>query len=294
MIRPLACLLAAALPLSLLPGPAKAAEGYANCTGFIDTLPAVIGTSGTWCLRQHLSTGVATGSAILVGVNNVTIDCNDFRISNLAAGAGTGAHGIRANNRSNIIVRGCNLRGFASAVTLYGDHAIIEDNRIDGSTQQGIGITGFGYTVRRNVLADIGGSTITSIAFGIAVTGTGDVIDNTVNGMSYVPDENDNGHLDGIRVADSLGGSVKANRIRELDSTSVLGSATGISVGGTSKAVAVDDNVLVGDFAESTYGILALKPSSAVCKDNVVQDFQSNMTCTDAGGNFVDYVFDES
>ena len=83
----LACLLLAAAAAMLPPASALAAESYDNCTGFIDSLPATVSTQGTWCLRANLSTAMASGDAIAVAANNVTLDCNDFKIGGLAAGA---------------------------------------------------------------------------------------------------------------------------------------------------------------------------------------------------------------
>ena len=78
--------------------PASAAESYDNCAGFITSLPAVISSQGTWCMKQDLATAVTSGFVITVATNNVTIDCNNFKLGGLAAGAGTQASGIFANN----------------------------------------------------------------------------------------------------------------------------------------------------------------------------------------------------
>src|SRR5688500_7900792 len=89
--------------LALAPGASRAAESYDNCTGFIDSLPAVITKQGTWCMRKDLSTAIDTGNAITVATNNVTIDCNDFKIGGLAAGVDTLAHGIVAADRKSVV-----------------------------------------------------------------------------------------------------------------------------------------------------------------------------------------------
>ena len=125
------------LPLLLLglpcawPNAVFAAESYDNCTGFIDTLPATISTQGTWCLRKDLGTAVTSGAAIAIATNNVTIDCNDFKLGGLAAGAGTLAYGIRAANRYNTTVRNCNIRGFFFGLQFWGGGHTVEDNRFD-------------------------------------------------------------------------------------------------------------------------------------------------------------------
>ena len=83
------------LALALLlgaPRPAHAAKSYDNCTGFITSLPAVITNPGTWCLNADLSTTVSTdtssGGAITIQADNVTVDCNEFRITALAGAIG--------------------------------------------------------------------------------------------------------------------------------------------------------------------------------------------------------------
>src|SRR5688500_991377 len=107
-LLPVALLLGA---WALLPGAARAAESYDNCTGFIDTVPTTISTQGVWCLRQNLSTAAIFGAAITIAANNVTVDCNDFKLGGLAAGNQSIAVGIRASGQQNLNVRHCGIRG---------------------------------------------------------------------------------------------------------------------------------------------------------------------------------------
>src|SRR4029078_12340445 len=94
-------LLLAALAASA-PRSAHAAESYDNCSGFITSLPAVISTQGTWCFKQDLATAITSGNAISINTNNVTLDCNDFKLGGLAAGAGTMTYGVAATSRVNV------------------------------------------------------------------------------------------------------------------------------------------------------------------------------------------------
>lgn len=121
----------------LLPSPATAAESYDNCTGFIDSVPATLSTQGTWCLRKDLSTAISSGAAITIATNNVTINCNDFKLGGLAAGVGTQAKGILASDRLNTTVRRCNVRGFLYGVSMEGAGGghVIEDNPRKGSEE---------------------------------------------------------------------------------------------------------------------------------------------------------------
>src|SRR5687767_11593422 len=97
-----------------------AAEGYSNCEGFIDSLPATITTQGVWCLRQDLNTPISSGYAIDIRTNNVTIDCNDFKIGGMAGGSATSAYGVHAVSALNTTVRNCTVRGFYIGVRLNG------------------------------------------------------------------------------------------------------------------------------------------------------------------------------
>src|SRR5690606_25516601 len=67
---------------------AQAEETFDTCTSFIPSLPTVITSQGTWCLDKNLGTAITGGNAITVATNNVTIDCNGFKIGGLAAGDG--------------------------------------------------------------------------------------------------------------------------------------------------------------------------------------------------------------
>ena len=170
-----------------MPRAVQAAESYDNCTGFITSVPAVISTQGTWCLKQDLSTSMSSGNAITIATNNVTIDCNDFKLGGLAAGLGTTAFGVQATDRQNATVRHCNIRGFLYGISLEsattGGH-LIEDNRFDGNTFSAIHVEGDGSTVRRNRVFDTGGSLASSNARGVFVYYNVDVLDNTVAGVT--------------------------------------------------------------------------------------------------------------
>ena len=70
-----------ALLLGAWPVPAAAAGDHDGCTGFIDEVPVVILTPGTWCLRSDLAFAVDVAEiAIDVQADGVTIDCHDRRL----------------------------------------------------------------------------------------------------------------------------------------------------------------------------------------------------------------------
>jgi hypothetical protein len=275
--RPIRVRLAAfALPLLCVlgatAGPAQA-ETWATCTGMITSLPAVIGEQGVWCLGQDLSTNVGSGVAITVATNNVTIDCNGFKVGNLAAGTGTAAVGIRALARRNIGVRGCNVRGFATGIELSGSVVapvsstghLVEDNLVEGSTTYGILVKGLNSIVRRNRLMDIGLNATTSPA-AIAAIGTVDVLDNLVDGVAAAPGSYQT--VWGIYASPSAGAVIARNQVRGV--AAELGIAYGLYVAGTNGSVSLlRANIVIAN--TPTMRWVACSPGdAAVRRDNVL------------------------
>ncbi|HMB42889.1 MAG TPA: hypothetical protein VKM00_03310 [Luteimonas sp.] len=264
--------------------PAHAAQSYDNCAGFITTLPAIISAQGTWCLNKDLNTALTSGNAITINANNVTLDCNDFKLGGLAAGLATQTIGVFATDRVNLTIRHCNIRGFVTGIfltgALSGGHAV-EDNRLDGNTDVGMDIEGDGSVVRRNRIFDTGGSTVHSDFDGIYTSGSVDVLDNTVSGV--VATSGSNGYAIGM----FLGGNVvSGNHVSGLvpDGTGV---AWGIHMNSTGRFFLTDNNLL-GDGSSGSEGLSCIPPGVPYgrAKDNVVSGFATgNFNCGDAGGN---------
>lgn len=276
--------LAALAGLMSVPIPARAAESYDNCTGFIDSLPATISTQGTWCLRKDLATSMSYGNAIDVAANNVTIDCNDFKVGGLAAGAGTTTYGI-FSIKLNLTVRNCNIRGFGIGVALMGDAGghVVEDNRFDGNTSIALYVEGDGSVVQRNLVHDTGGSTAwPGWSVGIRAHGNADVIDNTVSGVWPGPHASGNGASVGVLTAFNFGGSVRNNRIRGLVSVGT-GDTGGID-NDASGAMSIRGNTVIGNGSNGS-GVTCGN-STAVAKRNIVSGFGTGiLSCTDDGTN---------
>src|SRR5688500_13664955 len=224
MIRLLLLLLGCALV-----APVQAAESYDNCTGVITSLPATLSTQGTWCLQDNVSTSISTGAAITVAANNITIDCNDFKVGGLAAGDATNAVGISGNNVLNLTVRHCGIRGFMDGIRLSGtaSGALIEHNRFDSNTSSGINIAGSNHQVIFNRIIDTGGRPESVASNGIlAPASESQTTDNSIVGMTAT---DINGHVTGVTSTGSAS-EVARNFVAGLVRPS-LGGATGIETG---------------------------------------------------------------
>ena len=285
--RALAALVLAAC--SFMPATASAAESFDSCKGYIDSLPATITTQGTWCLRQDLSTSINTGNAITVATNNVTIDCNDYKLGGLAAGLGTNAVGIGSMQRNNITVRNCNVRGFWIGINLAynaGDTVpttgdVVENNRIDGSTRIGISVDADGATIRGNTVVDTGGNTGAENAIAIHTHFGTDVIDNLIDGVA--PTGESIAQSYGIIAWDNVGGVIANNRIRNVIANSF---ATGIALTSTSTGVTIKDNAIHMPGAAASIDCSESDPTN-IARDNTFTGPTATLgsNCRDGGGN---------
>ncbi|MEZ0471490.1 right-handed parallel beta-helix repeat-containing protein [Luteimonas salinilitoris] len=273
--------------IAAAPAPVRA-ETYHTCTGFIDSLPATINTQGTWCLRHDLSTSIASGSAITVATNNVTIDCNDFKIGGLAAGADTLANGIVANNRFNVTVRHCNVRGFLVGIrTLGGGGHLIERNRVDANTLNGMRVAvGPGSTVRGNLVVDTGGAgpgVLAGEATGIYAGHGVHIIDNTISGVAPTP-ESGSATAYGIYTETNGDGTVIENRIQGLAAAGA-GSAHGIWNNNSGRTF-VSSNKLKGDGATNSVGVRCTN-IQATAHDNAIAGFATGVLNCLSSSNIV-------
>ena len=273
-MHPIARLLAA---LALLAGalcatPARA-ETFNTCAGFITTLPTTITTQGVWCLDRNLSTAITSGVAITIATNNVTIDCNDFKIGGLAAGDSSTAMGIRADNRQNASVRRCAIRGFYLGIYLNeGAGHLVEDNRLDNNLYTGINVIGDNNRVQRNRVYDTGGRPGSSSSFGILAYA--DVIDNTVAGVFATAT---NTFPQGI-AAYSIGSEVRGNQVRGL-AVAGSGHAQGIYAGGS--GITLANNRISATTATAGSGING-NGADTFCTGNTVLKFATAYGSCDA------------
>ena len=266
-------------------GRAQAAQSYDNCSGFITALPAIISSQGTWCFKQDLSMSATSGVAVTINTSNVTVDCNGYKLGGLAAGAGTATYGIYASGRQNITVRRCNVRGFYAGVDVVGSSGsghVIEDNQFDGNTTFGILVQGTGSIVRHNRVFDTGGGTGSVLdAMGIYVTGSVDVTDNLVFGVT--PKPAGNGNAFGIYTSGLTGSGILRNGVR-----ATVGDGSGHGYGiynPDSDRLSIRDNDLVGNGDAGSIGLYCANDHGRAVDNNVSHYATGISFCANVSGN---------
>jgi parallel beta-helix repeat protein len=268
------------------PQVAHAAESYDNCTGFITSLPTVISTQGTWCMKSDQTTAVTSGNAITVTTNNVTIDCNNFKLGGLGAGLGTTTAGIFTQDHLNVTVRNCNIRGFWYGIYFAGSSGgghVVEDNRFDGNTYCGIRVQGDGSLLQRNRVSDTGGSTGGSQdTTPIWIEDSVDLRDNTVTNSvaggtnNYAYGIYSNGNLTGRIIGNGVSGVVKTGS----------GHTYGILLQNSDR-VTLRNNDVIGDGSTGNFGI-ACASANGRAMDNIINGFPTGLgSCSNDGGNVI-------
>jgi len=276
-------LVSAPLLLLLAASPARAADSFEGCSGFIDSVPATISTQGVWCLRGDLATALDSGAAITVAVNNVTIDCNQFKLGGLAAGPSSQAVGV-FSERANTTVRNCNIRGFfVGALIESAGGNLVEANRFDGNLSSSIRMFGAGSIVRNNRVFDTGGSTTsTGSAIGIYSLGTVDITGNTISNVSSLGDNNT---TFGILTSMNGGGSIRDNRIHAVLANGAGGEAHGI-YNASSGRIVLRGNDVKGVAAPGGTG-LRCASAQGTAFENVVAGFPTGIQTCSQSGNYI-------
>ena len=265
----------------LLPAAAvRAAPSLDTCVGYVDSLPATISTQGTWCLRNHLSTAITTGAAITIATNNVVLDCNDFRIGGLAAGDTTLTIGVLAEDRQNVTVRNCGIRGFNSGIDISGSGTaghLVEDNRLDQNTRNGLRMSGANYVVRRNRNVDTGGRPAAGLTNAIVSFGTDSIIeDNQIAGVTVTAT---NGYTTGIQL-----GARTVARGNTVTGLVPKGLGTSVAITANSGTAVIRDNQLLS--TPVAFAAINGGNSTSLCSGNLAIGFAAVFeACIDAGGN---------
>ena len=175
-------------------------EGESKLGTPITSLPYSINASGVYSVTVDLpSTSMASGAAITVNSDNVTIELNGHSIAN--SSASTTAEGVYGLDHKNVTVRNGAVCGFMIGVDLPSSVAngslssgnMVEDVAVSGATWIGIRVYGNGNIVRTCRVSSAGGSAANdSNGYGIiAAEGSGNrVLDNNVAGVKAA----DNSH----------------------------------------------------------------------------------------------------
>ena len=275
--------------LVFLSAGAAHAESYQTCTGYINSLPATITQQGTWCLSKDLGTPRNSGVAIDIQVNNVIIDCNGFKIGNLAAGLGTQTTGIAASNRLNATVRNCSVRGFLVGVDFSGEPSaghVVENNRFDNNTAVAVRVEGSGSTVRGNTITDTGEGTVSNLTTAIYAGDNVDVIDNLIDGVqpSTGPGAGPAGTT-GMIVA-GYGAVLRGNRVRNVIAPDG-GAGYGIYGGGGGLNRAADNDLF--GLGGASWGVWCAAKDNISLSDNYIGGFGTGYVsnCSNDGNNTV-------
>ena len=111
----------------------------------IESLPAILGAPGHYCLVSDFTQSLNT-SAIVIAADDVVLDCNGHRIRNTLNT--NGATGISLYDRNEVTVRNCVVDGFFGGINLStstegrGTGNRIEGNHVVNARQQGITLAG--------------------------------------------------------------------------------------------------------------------------------------------------------
>jgi len=257
----------------------SASSSSGACTP-ITYLPYLISNSGVYCLTGDLSTAITDGAAIGIGANNVTIDMNGWTLDGLAAGTGTVAHGIGAEDLDNIIIRNGTIQGFLAGIALVhvpdeitpiGEGHLVEDIHATTNRWFGIAIIGHASIARRNQVINTGGSTVYGGGIGLSLSGPGvRALDNDIyNTYATGTDE---------AIALSIGGAgaiAESNRITGV--VGDTGATYGIRISNSDNVIARGNTVTSADFG------IYFDGSTGKYMDNLT----SNVTTPFTGGTAV-------
>jgi len=279
--RPALAALAASVLFAFTPAAPARAETFSTCNHFVNAIPTTLASQGVYCLVQDVSTAIATGAAITVGANNVTLDCNGYKIGGLAAGEDTEAAGIRldasAGPGTNFTLRNCTIRGFGTGLfAKAGQGLLVEDNRFDQSRNKAIDlIYPNAFVLRRNLVIDTGGAG-SIIAIGASGYG-GDISDNTIRNTFST-----NSSVMGIHGGNCVACTVARNRILGMSGTTATGmnfSSSGVNAKQT-RVIGNTVTLLTG----AATGIQAIN-ARGLCKDNTVNGaFSPAVACDSQAG----------
>lgn len=210
-----------------------------NCTAI--TAPTTIASPGVYCLAGTANLNLATGAAITVVANDVTIDFNDNAIINNDSAYGGQAVGVLSIGTTNFTVKNGTVRGFPYGIGVIAGASLsflptVKNMRVSRAYRLGIGLESVGAIVENCQVINIGkerpGFPANFNAGGIALAklssnnSTGHLLDNDIIGISDPPYFGSSFTLSkGVQVERDQTTFVERNRITAVgDSLGTVGS----------------------------------------------------------------------
>ena len=270
---------------SLGAGGARAARSLDACTDFITALPATISTPGYWCLSQDLTTSTNPFAAITISADNVTLDCNGFRIDGSGGDPAIYSGGITTGKNYDITIRNCQVRGFRTCISVGKDPLVnapgrflVEDNRLDRCGSQGIVLTGEKSVIRGNIVLETANSISQLGAFGITAYGSVDILDNIVSGV-----RSQNAGAGGIWTGRTLGSTVRGNLVRGVRRNGTAGAFYALFNSYEGTRLTIRDNTFIGEALPNSTGIHC-DITTSHAKNNTIMGFANpRVGCVDDG-----------
>lgn len=282
------------LAAQFAPGEAQAQSSAPPCS-MISSLPVVINEPGNYCMAVNATVNITTGQAILIDANDVTLDCQNYTLTNEAASATGSSAGIRATNRHNLLIRNCRVMGgftdgihvhmpFNGPTTSYYNR--IENNYVGGPYRYGILGIGSAIEIRNNQVYDVGGQE-NSAAFGIRIGGSSvsgfkfQVVENNIIAGTNSPSNN----AYGIYSDSSIGSMFLSNRISGTYGMLPNYRGTGIRIA-VGDANTLRDNIINGGGRANEIGIQTVT-NGGVCFDNQIRvSLNPTVGCIATHGNY--------
>ncbi len=266
--------------LSMLTVPALAGN-ITQCTSTITSIPVSLTIKGVHCLKSDLQTGKATGFAIRINRDDITVDLGGFRILG-TAGSNTTTSGILATNKKNITVRNGTVEGFYRGVYLDesgGDNTglLVEHIHAVRNTFTGIQAEGEGIVIRKNRVEETGPGDQSAVAYAIYLNSCKDVLV-AKNFISNVTESNTSA---GVRAQNCPETVIKKNVILNTNTAS---QKFGIQVLNTGDFLLVANKIL--NTIAGTTGLRASTGADASCVGNIVKNYTNlHSTCADLDSN---------
>lgn len=272
----------------------------------VTVIPPEIACGDTLTASTTLSSDlVCSGTALAIGANNVTLDCQGHTITGDETGIG-----ILAQNQDGITIKNCTVTNFADSIRLDSTHnSSLENNTADNNTTYGIRlIASTNNTLTGNKVLHNGPLTGPSGGFLVQVSSNANLFTSNLaeqnNGDGFNIVSSDLNHLvnntstnnagSGYRFSDSNDNAINAN----LAGSNVqrgfhFSSSTGNTISGNTSQNNLDDGFRLVDFLNNilTSNVIVNNPLGIRlffdANNNTIYDnkFDNPQNVSDAGTN---------